>query len=51
MKEALACQALNEGNWFVQVYRRDTLQQELLVEMDCNWSGNQKFQLRVSIHS
>ena len=30
-----------------QVFRREGVQQEVLVEMDFSWAGNQKFQLQV----
>lgn len=32
-----------------QVFRREGAQQEVLVEMDFTWAGNQKFQLQVGI--
>jgi hypothetical protein len=31
------------------VFRREGVQQEVLVEMDFTWAGNQKFQLQVRV--
>lgn len=45
MLHVLACKPRDVVR--AQVFRRDNAQQEVLVEMDFTWAGNQKFQLQV----
>ena len=40
-------QANDACSSFVQVFRQESLVEELLIEMDLTWTGNQKFQLQV----
>ena len=35
----------------VKVFRRESVVEELLLEMDLSWTGNQKFQLQVCMRS